>query len=86
MNAIEVDRNSFVNGHDLCNIMQEHRLLTKATKDYSVRFTPGLIITKEEVDEVADIVAESFYQLEKLNEERSESELYEIPSQTHLVK
>ena len=22
MNAIEVDRNSFVNGHDLCNIMQ----------------------------------------------------------------
>ena len=80
MNAIEIDKNSFVNGHDLCDIMQTHRLLTKATKNYYIRFTPALVMTKEEVDEVAEIVSESFYQLEKLNEERSGlQQTFEMP-------
>jgi len=50
MNTIEIDRDSNVNGHDFCDIMIKNGILTKATKDYSVRFTPPLVITKEEVD------------------------------------
>ena len=68
MNAIEVDRNSHVNGTDLCNIFQKYGVLTKATKDYSIRFTPPLVITAQEVDEVVQIVAKSLEDLEKLNE------------------
>ena len=71
MNAIEVDSNSFVTGVDLCNIFQQYGILTKATKNYSIRFTPGLIMTEQEVDEVAELVAKSFSDLEKLNEKRA---------------
>ena len=71
MNAIEVDSNSHVTGVDLCNIFQEYGVLTKATKNYSIRFTPGLIMTKEEVDQVASIIAKSFEELEKLNDQRA---------------
>jgi len=52
MNAIEVERNSHVNGDDLCDIFRHYGLLTKSTKEFSVRFTPALVITADEVDEV----------------------------------
>ena len=56
MNCLEIDRDSNVNGHHMCDIMKNHGVLTKATKDYSIRFTPALIMNKQEVDEVVDIV------------------------------
>lgn len=68
MNCVEIERDSNVNGHQMCDIMKDHGVLTKATKDYSIRFTPALVITKEEVDEVVDIVDRSLRDLEKLNE------------------
>jgi len=52
MTAIEVDRDSFVNGDDLCDIFRHHGMLTKSTKEYSIRFTPALVINANEVDEV----------------------------------
>lgn len=60
MTAIEVDRDSHVNGDDLCDIFRHYGILTKSTKEFSVRFTPALIITEQEVDEVVQIVKRSF--------------------------
>jgi ornithine--oxo-acid transaminase len=77
MNAIEVDRNSHVNGVDLCNIFQKYGVLTKATHDYAVRFTPPLVITAQEVEEVVQIVARSLEDLEKLNEQRANEAMFE---------
>ena len=77
MNAIEVDRNSHVNGADLCNIFQKYGMLTKATHNYSIRFTPPLVITAQEVDEVVQIVARSLEDLEKLNEMRANESMFE---------
>ena len=73
MTAIEVDRDSFVNGDDLCDIFRHHGILTKSTKEFSVRFTPALVMTEAEVDEVTEIVATSFEDLEHLNEQRANS-------------
>lgn len=56
MSAIEVNRNSHVNGDDLCDIFRHHGILTKSTKEFSIRFTPALIINAQEVDEVVQIV------------------------------
>lgn len=56
MNALEIERNSNVDGHVMCDIMKGYGVLTKATKDYSIRFTPALVMKKEEVDEVVEIV------------------------------
>jgi len=44
MSAIEVDSDSFVNGDDLCDIFRHHGILTKSTKEYSIRFTPALVM------------------------------------------
>lgn len=71
MSAIEVNRDSHVNGDDLCDIFRYHGLLTKSTKEYSIRFTPALVINEHEVDEVIQIVSRSFDDLEKLNERRA---------------
>jgi len=56
MSAIEVDNDSYVNGDDLTDIFRHHGILTKSTKEFSIRFTPALIITANEVDEVVQIV------------------------------
>jgi ornithine--oxo-acid transaminase len=77
MNALEIEKNSSVNGNDFCDILRENNLLTKATKDYICRLTPALNITKQEVDETVAIVDECLGKLERLNEERTGSKLYE---------
>jgi ornithine--oxo-acid transaminase len=64
MTAIEVNRDSHVNGDDLCDIFRHHGILTKSTKEYSVRFTPALIINEQEVDDVVEMVTRSFQDLE----------------------
>ena len=67
MNAIEIERDSNVDGHIFCNLLRARGVITKATKDYSVRFTPALNITKEEVDEVVEIVEDAVWNLEQHN-------------------
>ena len=47
--AIEVNRDSRVNGNDLAYILMKLGLLTKATHDYSLRLAPALVIKEEEV-------------------------------------
>jgi len=52
-------------------------MLTKATKDYSIRFTPPLVITAQEVEEVVQIMERSLEDLEKLNEQRANESMFE---------
>jgi ornithine--oxo-acid transaminase len=42
--AIDVNRDSRVNGSDLAYILMKLGLLTKATHDYSLRLAPALVI------------------------------------------
>jgi acetylornithine/succinyldiaminopimelate/putrescine aminotransferase len=39
--------------------MRKHGVISKATKEYVVRFTPPLVITKAQVDEVTHVVDKS---------------------------
>jgi len=68
MNCLEIERNSNVTGHTMCDIMKDYGVLTKATKDYSIRFTPALVINKKEIDEVCEIIEQSLRDLEKKND------------------
>ena len=82
LNALEVRSDCHVNGHDLANILEKHGVITKATYDYSLRFTPPLVITAEEVDEVVHRVTKSFEDLERLNEQRANEKMFEDLDQT----
>jgi ornithine--oxo-acid transaminase len=69
--AVEVARDSRVDGHDLAKIVMKLGLLTKATHDYNLRLAPALIITEDEVLEAAQIVKEGVKVLEQLHKERA---------------
>lgn len=71
MNCLELKRDTNVDGHDLSDIMRGYGVLTEATKDFSIRFTPPLVISKEEVDNAVEVLEQSLWDLEKLNEQRS---------------
>lgn len=45
-------------------------LLTKATHDMTVRFTPALVVTKPEIDDAIEIVEKSIEELTSLSEQR----------------
>ena len=59
MNCIEIRKDSKVDGNDFSDILRDHGVISKATKNYAVRFTPPLIITKEQVDDVVKAVDKS---------------------------
>lgn len=70
MNCIEIRKDSHVDGNDFSKFLQNHGVISKATKNYAVRFTPPLIITKAQVDELVEAVDKSLIQLTELNEKR----------------
>jgi ornithine--oxo-acid transaminase len=51
----------------LCSLIFKKGIITKATHKHCVRFTPPLVINKEEIDHVLGIVEESLYDLEAIN-------------------
>jgi acetylornithine/succinyldiaminopimelate/putrescine aminotransferase len=57
-----------VNVYDLSDIMRSYGVLAEPTANYSIRFTPPLVIEKAEVDEACDVLEQSLWDLEKLNE------------------
>jgi ornithine--oxo-acid transaminase len=69
--AIEVSKDSHVNGNDFAYILMKLGLLTKATHDYSLRLAPSLVIKEEQVKEAASIIKEGVLVLEHLHKERS---------------
>ena len=62
--AVQIRNDLKVNGHDFCNMLLKHKLITKATKDYHCRFTPPLIITEDETEEIVSIVGKALKDLE----------------------
>lgn len=69
MNALVIESDSNVDGHIFCDMLRTKGVLTKATKDYSVRFTPPLMINKEQVDEVVERIEETLHELEQVDRE-----------------
>jgi len=57
--AIELHDDINVDGNDLCKIMMDHGLITKATHKTSVRLAPALVIEESEIHEAADIILKS---------------------------
>jgi ornithine--oxo-acid transaminase len=48
-----------VQAWDVCMKMKENGLLAKPTHDHIIRFAPPLVITSDEVEEVASIISDS---------------------------
>ena len=45
---------------DICLALKENGLIAKPTHDHIIRFTPPLVITKEQMMEAVDIIRETF--------------------------
>lgn len=61
-NAIEVtDKET---AYKFCLILMSNNLLAKSTRDKIIRFTPPLIITKEQMDQVIEIIKKSIIEFE----------------------
>lgn len=66
--GVEIKGEAHVDGNNLAKILKSKRILTKATHDSTVRLTPPLVITADEVDEVVDAVDSALADLAELNE------------------
>lgn len=53
-----------IDGNDFAKILFHHGLLTKATHEMTVRFTPALVVTKEEIDKAMEIIEVALHDLE----------------------
>jgi len=71
LSCMDLKQDTNVTGHDLSGIMRDYGVLAETTKDHSIRFTPPLVISKEEVDFSVEVLEQSLWDLEKLNESRS---------------
>ncbi len=45
-----------IDGNYFAKILMKNGLLTKATHDYCIRFSPALVINKGEIDEACSII------------------------------
>lgn len=68
LNSLSLKKDLNVNVYDLSDIMRGYGVLAEPTTDYSIRFTPPLVIEKAEVDEAIDALEQSLWDLEKLND------------------
>jgi ornithine--oxo-acid transaminase len=68
--GVEVRKGTHVDGNDFAKKMLKHGLITKATKDSTVRLTPALVITKSEVEHSLEMIAKATKDLEQLSEQR----------------
>ncbi|MDH7462635.1 ornithine--oxo-acid transaminase [Chitinophagaceae bacterium 26-R-25] len=59
LNAIVVDHANREAAWDLCLQLKENGLLAKPTHGDKIRFAPPLVITKDQIDECVEIIAES---------------------------
>ena len=53
-----------VDGNDFAKLLFKNGMLTKATHESTVRFTPALVVTNEEIDKALDIIRHSLTELE----------------------
>lgn len=69
--GVEIKKGTHVDGNDFAKKMLKHGLITKATKDSTVRLTPALVITESEVEQALEKIALATKDLEHLSEERA---------------
>ena len=69
MNAIVIYplKNGKADATDLCYLFRDHGLLTKPTQSDIIRFTPPLVINKQQIDQGLDIIRKSLLQYKDLN-------------------
>ncbi|MFA5510244.1 MAG: aminotransferase class III-fold pyridoxal phosphate-dependent enzyme, partial [Candidatus Cloacimonadaceae bacterium] len=60
LNAIVVEPKDGVEAWDVCIMLMEKGVLCKPTHRHIIRLAPPLVITKEQLKEVADIIASVF--------------------------
>lgn len=54
-----------VDGNQFAKILFKNGMLTKATHEMTVRFTPALVVTNDEIDKALDIIRHSLVDFEK---------------------
>lgn len=57
-----------IDGNMFAKILMKNGILTKATHDMTVRFTPALVITKPEIDNAMEIIEKSVQELEAISQ------------------
>ena len=62
--GLEFNEGHGVDANDFTKILSSHGLLSKSARAMTVRFSPALVITKEEIDKALDIVKKSLVELE----------------------
>jgi ornithine--oxo-acid transaminase len=59
LNAIQIRPMNGKQAWDLCLVMKEHGILAKPTHEHTIRFTPPLVITEEQMREAIGLIKES---------------------------
>jgi acetylornithine/succinyldiaminopimelate/putrescine aminotransferase len=54
--GLEFHHDLNIDGNYFAKILMKNGLLTKATHDYCIRFSPALVINKGEIDEACSII------------------------------
>ena len=65
--GLELKHDLKVNGNHLAKLLLNHGILSKATHDYCLRFTPALVVREEEIHEACDKVEKAMVELEEMN-------------------
>ncbi len=66
--GLEFHHDLNINGNHFSKILMKNGLLTKATHDHCIRFSPALVIKKEEIDEAVIVIKKSLKEFEQYNE------------------
>ena len=67
--GVEIDHDAKVNGSTFAKVLHKHGILTKSTHDSTVRLTPPLVITHDEVMQAVEMIDAAGKELVQMNEE-----------------
>lgn len=62
--GLEFKEGHGVDGNDFAKLLFKNGIITKATHEMTVRFTPALVVTTEEIDNAMEIIRHSMTELE----------------------
>jgi ornithine--oxo-acid transaminase len=65
--GMEFDHSLKHDGNKFAKILFKNGLITKATHDYVIRFTPALVINEQEIHEASEIIEKSLREFEAIN-------------------
>lgn len=68
--GVEIEGSSHVDGNDFAKKMLPHGIITKATRNNTVRLTPPLVINKSQVEIALENIYKATKDLEHLSEVR----------------